>query len=675
MIIDELVECNPINLDLARNKIVVNVLAYDPVNVVNRTGLEYYLEVWVPVSYNANTFKLLGTLEAREEPKHVSGTVEYYPGAFFEISSLLDAMLETTKPAFRQSQISVCKDMVTPYYCVVKILNNGVLVDTYTSPSRYAIKSGISETDFEFFQNNFFSTYIGSSGKFLSYKTTTNLVLQAGKTEFLYFLTNYDVSITTLKLKVVCQLADGSETINIQQILEGVLPMNVYCIPLKIEDSNVLSCSVWLLNQNDLRISEVVSYKIEQRYRRFAKRILFENSLGVFDTFTFFGQSAENLSFSRQVGEQFVGYDYLAEASESVIRSTKATRKLSIAIEWAYKNVAEYLTDLFFSKKCYLETDRSYLPLLPISDGYIPSDDSEEWAGRQIEFLFGKEETNYSNLPTPTAIESRPTGWRPLSTACELDANGKYNGMMKVVTIERIYLDDNSLVTPRQIKPNVVGEEGYIASIASASCAATNTPFLSAAISRQGTFINMECGTNMTGGYATITIPAGTWGSLLSQADANAKAEADWQSKNTQAYANANGTCSNYPQNYAVAGGVPANKFWVRLQTNSISITSGSGISQASENLPRPGNMWFNQPQFQTNQTNVYPQNSWDVSFPSGTAYLFHLYLNNNNNTPRTWKYYINGVLIQTLVTGSWYTQILLNQQPQSGDRVYFSIN
>ncbi|WP_229201936.1 DUF5977 domain-containing protein, partial [Arsenicibacter rosenii] len=68
-------------------------------------------------------------------------------------------------------------------------------------------------------------------------------------------------------------------------------------------------------------------------------------------------------------------------------------------------------------------------------------------------------------------------------------------------------------------------------------------PFLNTAFSRLGSFIRNNCPTDKVGSYATITIAAGTWGSVLSQADADAKAVAEANALDTQAFANANGSC------------------------------------------------------------------------------------------------------------------------------------
>ncbi len=59
---------------------------------------------------------------------------------------------------------------------------------------------------------------------------------------------------------------------------------------------------------------------------------------------------------------------------------------------------------------------------------------------------------------------------------------------------------------------------------------------------QSGSFVRNNCGIGYTGGAATYTIPVGTYGSPISQADADEKALTDVNA-NGQAYANANGAC------------------------------------------------------------------------------------------------------------------------------------
>lgn len=60
---------------------------------------------------------------------------------------------------------------------------------------------------------------------------------------------------------------------------------------------------------------------------------------------------------------------------------------------------------------------------------------------------------------------------------------------------------------------------------------------------QSGTFTRNNCGSGYTGSSVIYTVPANTYGSGLSQADADAQAMAD-VTANGQAYANANGTCT-----------------------------------------------------------------------------------------------------------------------------------
>lgn len=660
----------PIKVDLAQNKIVVNVQAYDPVGVVERTGLVYYLEVWVPESYLSNNYVLLDTLEARETPKKNVGGADIYPGAYFEVDSLLRGVLESTAPDFEQNSISVCENLITPYFCKAIVKNNDVVVQTTTYVSRYAMKSGIAESDFEAYGNYFFDGYIGAGKRFLTYKPN-NSVVTADQPEFLYFLTNYSSPITALNLEVTVYMPEGFSRVALS--LSNVSNMQVYCIPVGMKalkiGADVKKYSVCLKNQDGLVISEVRTFKVEKRYRRHKRYFLFENSLGVYDCLPVFGETEESGKVTKQIGEKFTGYDYLASASETVVTDRAAVKELKLAIEWSDSKLANYFKDFLYSWSILMQTDRGFLAMDCVGESWmIP--DKKDYHGINAVLRYGQKETNFSDLPILTGIVSRPTGWRALTTTCQLDERGRRNGMTTVLTLEKYYLDNNDLFLPRTIKSNVVGRAGYLAPAVSSSCGFVTTPFLSAEISREGTFVRQNCGDALVGGYATIVVPAGAWGSTINQADADAKAEAEWQQLNTQAYANANGTCSPFPWAYVVGGGVPAGRFWVRFQTNNQQATNNSGVYSGAASY-RPGNMWFCQPDFQTDQTDVYAPNVWDVSYPVRTTWTFYAY---NDNTARTWKYYLNGVLQQTVALGSVNNSIELAVMPASGDRVFFLI-
>lgn len=663
-------QSTPVKVDLAHNKIVVNVPAYDPGGVVVRTGLVYYLEVWVPESYLSPNFVLLDTLEAREKPKKSVGGGEIFEGAFFEIDSLLRGVLESTAPSFEQNYISVCEGMITPYFCKAIVKNNDVLVQTTTLTSRYAMKSGIAEKDFESYGDYFFDGFIGAGKKFLTYKPDNSTVTPE-QPELLYFLTNYSKPITKINVEVIEY--HGKETYQrIALSLSNTANMQVYCIPAGMKalsiSSDVKKYVVYLSNQDGFVISEARTFRVDKRYRRFKKYFLFENSLGVYDILPVFGETEESKKVSKQVGEKFIGYDYVASASETVVTDRAAVKEMKVAIDWRSKKVANYLTDFLYSRAIFLNTDRALLAMECVSESLAIADKAS-FHGLSFTLRYSQKESNFSELPILTGVVSRPTGWRALTTACQLDERGRRNGLTSVLTLEKYYLDNNALFLPRTIRANVVGRDGYLVPAISSACGFLSTPFLSAEISRQGTFVRQNCGEALVGGFATIVIPAGAWGSTINQADADAKAEAEWQQLNTQEYANENGSCSPFPWAYVVAG-IPVNRFWVRYQTSNQQATNNSGIYSGAASY-RPGNMWFCQPPLQTDQTDVYGTNVWDVSYPVRTSWTFFVY---NDNTNRVWKYYLNGVLQQTVPITSVNTEISLAVMPQSGDRVFFLI-
>jgi hypothetical protein len=102
----------------------------------------------------------------------------------------------------------------------------------------------------------------------------------------------------------------------------------------------------------------------------------------------------------------------------------------------------------------------------------------------------------------------------------------------------------------------VAGGGDYVAPAGDDSCSVASTPFKSALISRVSDYRKTTCAADTVGAELTIIIAAEAWGSEISLADADAKAEAAWTALNTQAYATANGACVLPSQNGL------RSKFW-----------------------------------------------------------------------------------------------------------------
>ncbi|GAB3892447.1 hypothetical protein GCM10028803_05280 [Larkinella knui] len=624
---------------LSMNPIVVNIEAADPDLYPLRGDLRYFCTVMIPEFYLAGTFKQLVRLEAAEQPPVSAGSGLLYQGAFFEIQNQLDPLLERTAPEFNQARISVADRLTMPYYCILSIENDGEEIFSETQPVQYIVKAGISEVDYAQFKEQFFTEFIGPQRRFLTWAANPKII-QADQPEFLYFLTNFTPSPTRIRTVFQAYYSDLTSDEGVSDELENVFPYTVYCVPvgpkalgLDLKPKPLTSYRVWLVNENDERISEKREFRMDQQYRRNIRFLVFGNSLGGFDTLCLTGQGQEGLKLNRSISDRYAGWEFLPSYSERVINAVTGIRELSVATGWLSAEGLRYLEELQLSKEVYLVADRAMIPLVPGDEKLVPKIDDEELIGRTLVFEFGNASRNYSQLPAISALSQRPTGWRPKATACLVDGDGKRTGLMQVSVLEKYYLDDHKKVVGVPLKANVPGTEGYLSPVESASCLAS--PFENGLIEQVGTYLRQTCPAGQFGGPATITIPAGAYGSEVSQADADAKAADAWARLNTQAYADANGSCISGPENYTWA--VPVGCFHYRSN-------SPVNFYIYYDQDPKAGNLWGMTP-----GPNVYPMNTNDLDLPLQTPGIWKFLLKH----PLGGGYgavnvYVNGVLRNT---------------------------
>lgn len=199
----------------------------------------------------------------------------------------------------------------------------------------------------------------------------------------------------------------------------------------------------------------------------------------------------------------------------------------------------EYSGRLSFTKNNCQGTQLGTQPIYTVPAGRYGSEESQAAANAlAVADWVAKNTQNGAN----EVGACRLTGWRGFGTVvCSQDIKGLFNGIGVYTQLERYYLDDNSAVMPQQIKSNVPGNIDYIAPSRLTACSITT--YVNVAISRQGTFKKQGCEYGYAGTTALISIPAGVFGSAISQSDADAKANALFDSMNTQSYANTNGAC------------------------------------------------------------------------------------------------------------------------------------
>ena len=548
---DYLANFTVVDLALSKNPIILNIDPLSPTEYPTRAGLRYLLDIYLPKYFQASEYQLLTTLEASEEPPVFTADSAIYAGAYFDVADLLHTQLESCPPEHGQQAIMVCDTLTTSYYGQARRFDGETLIDTTQLPSRHVYRGGIAPSHYADFKDTFFSRYT-EGRKFLTYKPNFSSI-RPNQPEYLTYLTNINPAPSELRLRVTVLFASGVRSTITRITLSGVQGMTAYCIPVGMQALDLLGLGdivqyeVWLSNQHNERLSEIRTYFVDTSYVRNERYILFENSLGAFDTLPIMGDGIETLRVTRELADAFTGYDYLPTARERIINRVTGERELAVAFGYPRHQVhaqKAWWQELLLSEQFYLVTDRTHIPLSPVTDTYLAHSDAEDLIARGMAFRYTNQERSYSQLPIIPDAPARATGWRGDAPACQINAStGLRTGQKRFGVLVKYYLDTGEDVKPYTQKTNNPGTEGYIDSWASDDCDASNTPYLSEAISALSTFTKAGCAPGQVGTRWTITIPANTYGSETSQADANARAQAAWAAQDTQANANLYGSC------------------------------------------------------------------------------------------------------------------------------------
>lgn len=634
------------NLKMTANPMVVYA---EPVVLgvgLSRVDLRYLLDVYVQNAFQSTSFSLYSQHEVTEIPVASGANI----GAFFEINRPLHDLLSIPPPTFSNTDITVCDLATRQFYTVLTRKNGTSTVDTVTKSSDWVIRSGVEERDYADYKDSFFSREIGENHRFLTWKPDGTYVSPT-QPEYLYFLTNFSPKPQEIRVRVKYYHAGGSDTIT-AKTLTYVSPMTLYSIPVgfnalglnTVVSGKTLKYEVWLSNESGERISEVRTYRVDNTYYRSERFLLIQNSLGGYDTIRCVGNRVEALKVSRQVVERFTGYYYLPTMQEQVINRVTGERQLVLNIgNKINETYRRYLEEILFSESFYILDDSDFVPLMPTFDTLVVDNPAEFPIDRQLAFRYSNKSTRYSQL-AKINNETRATGWKQNTSSCELSPNGIRTGRRLVNELIKYYLDDDSNVVPLEIKSNVPGTDGYIAPTDDGGCAEATTPYRNTAISAASTFNKQGCGGSLFGSAPIITIDANMYGSEISLADANAKAQAAWNLLNTQDYANTFGACLS-PWFYDLV--IAANLFNYRINTPATNV----GVYRTGEGAGAQGNY---SPLVSPSPDPIYAfaAGSNDVKFPTTNqgSSTWQFCVNNNTGVTKTLSYsiYLNGSIMAT---------------------------
>ncbi|MEA5259465.1 DUF5977 domain-containing protein [Arcicella aquatica] len=660
-------------LVFSRNRLLHTIEAADP-EMTSRVGLAYSLDIQVPTFPQSLAFESLHQSRGKEAPVQSQGNTSSFSGALFEYNrrnGKLDGLLTYQKPYWKQNKMSTVVSQTTPFK-LREVVTGGtpaVNLDA-TLPTKWCIKAGLSDEDFIIWQDSFWNVNQAQKRQFLTWQPNEKVI---GKTqeEYLSFLINFFPRPSKVCLRIEAYKADKTSTVFTKGNLENVAMNMIVLCPVGAEalglGDDVVKYDVWLSDEQNRRFSEVRTYIIDPQFRPNERHILFSNSLGGFDTLRLIGKGSETLKVTQtfaQRDNQQKSIDWL----EMVAINTEGHRELTISTGWFDRNAKKYLRyldELMLSDEMYFITEKGHLPIRRNTNELIDTEDNTDVIARSFSFMLDKVIQNYSDAPGTGATQARATIWEGLDFSHILDGFGKRTGRMKPARLRKVYEDDRSIFKPLTMKPNVEGDADYLPYLINPNITPGSSPYPNTAIIRSGTFIRLNCSMGKVGGYATITIPAGKYGSE-SPGEAQQLAELEYTTTNTQEYANLFGDCVLNPYDYTYATPVGYAHF---RQTGFV---GGDGVSKDDRNGIGKGNMWFLQNQ--VGQTDVYPQGYWGFNLP--TNYL----------TNRGWRFilyganfglkvYVNGNLIYNVAqvpTADNYADIEIpHAQIPSGSRVY----
>lgn len=707
------------NITLAGNRVLVKVPAVSAAalgaNV--RSKLIYKVKIYVEAIKGSGKFIQAAEKIAHEQAPRLKNGATYLDGCVWDISDVLLAYLPLDPynlDLYETSPYTYSK--LNEHFCTLKYYYTTECTTLGTSPVSSniftALNAKLSKKKFASWKNTFFTSRMDDVGNFLTWSPATKTVTKEQK-EYLFYLQNFRPA-PPVPLRLMLTLHTLEDGVLVPHYFPlNDLPTNsyekVYTIPVGYNQLNVLyhfnTITPPMLLPNDYRlysyavglemydtgsstyyrITEEKTYVIAEPTKHTPRFITFRNSLGGYDTLSFYGHNTESSTVTKATVEKTVKEDGLPTLAELETVAVEGVHEFELNTG-NFDFDPNYLLELLYSDDIRLQTAEGLLPLQLITESLNHVDEREFVKSRTFQFQLSNPEIAGSFLGTAPTVSTRPTYWVGIEPFCTIDDFGLYNGKMKFNSLELHYADGAmEVVEGAQPKTNIEGTEGYIPPENSPLCATILTPIVNTVQSRKGTYKKNTCIAPQVGDYPTITISAGTYGGAT-LAQANQRALDAITALDTQAYANSGpgaAACITGPWAYAMAG-IPTNRFnlrWgQRVAGNLTGISAGSGYSSGNPVDAMYGNYWtvFTS----TNASSIYyAPPVFDNLLPTAPGGTGVYYLIVHTTVIKTVNVYKNGLLVLTnnitlldLGTNNYKTVPLTGMTYTTGDRYYIDI-
>jgi hypothetical protein len=339
--------------------------------------VNYRLYNEVRVEDVADSGNYNATLKVELPPDNNNQAMFYLPEAF-------RGVFEFTPPSQNEGTIKRLTDRIKRFKNFHgELQNTEVTPPTLTeSLPNLVLFGGIDK--FNYPGLNYFGSYLPANKKFLTWAPTEKWVNRTQE-DYLNFWV-YD-NFATLKLQIKAYFDDGTDQTAITKTKSGTKYTELYQIPAGPQNTgallinagkNVVRYELSLLDQNDVVISEVRTYHINQVTHPRSRYFMFLNSLGAFEVLLFTGIESVKTTFNRKVIQKFLAHNYSALDGEfqsiNVIRQQQRSIGSGLIKNKLAKEWHEYLKDFIGSRLLFDITDSSRRPIV-VSGGDHNSED------------------------------------------------------------------------------------------------------------------------------------------------------------------------------------------------------------------------------------------------------------------------------------------------------------
>ena len=550
-------------LQFSRNIIDYTIAAAD-LDLTSRADLRYLVELQKQTYWGSGTWESVRTFDGREKPAYsIMGTL-IQEGARFILNrgrqGLIDSLLDSNKPERNQNNMRAILTQTMSYRLITQTVGGVPALDLSSITGPYwAIQAGLSNQDFANHGDTFWSEFQTQKRKFLTWRPQTQKV-SAGQEEYLHFPLNISPTPSEIRLRVRFRNYGEEPTAAVTVMSLENAPM--YSLVSAPVGPDIVGMSdeytyydVWLADQNNYRLTEVRTYELDTTHQPYARCLLFRNSLGGWDTLRLTGKAQGVLGVSQNTARRLREKRSNMEFSELLVINTEGSRSLTVSTGYMSTEAIarlRWLDELLLTEQCYIMGTRGHEPVQVLTNSLIDDEDDAGMTARSFQLRILNTVENYSDIPASFPVAARPTVWVGSNISYVLDGYGKRTGYVTFATLRKAYANNFELVLPYEIKPNSPGDPDYVGPVMNSAIVVGSTPYPNAAISRAASFAKNDCLIAGTGTTPLIEIAAGKYGGEV-EGEADALAEAEYTSLNTQAYANTHGICMTAYQSVAIS--------------------------------------------------------------------------------------------------------------------------